>query len=158
MLLSILLGGQYLAAWHSAVSIQGESLQEVKANSGLHMQVDTCCSREKLEMKWLVESCSPVYYIKVLAQEKRLLQHSQAVSWWRGKAKQSSVYLSRGSWLLNKVTDKTLEIDSFHSTPENILGYIATEVKTSWTPWRWLSPISYKELPFISEGHIPWPW
>jgi hypothetical protein len=28
---------------------------------------------EMLEIKWLIESCSPVYYIKVLAQEKRLL-------------------------------------------------------------------------------------
>lgn len=145
MLLSILLGCQCSTVWHSAVSIQREILQEVKANSALREAGDKVAG-------WIM---LPVYYFKVLTQEKRLLKYSQAVTWWRGQTKWSSVCLSRDSWPPNKVTVKTLEINSVHSTPESIFGYVATEVKTLWTPCRWLtelSSMSYEKLALISKG------
>lgn len=105
--------------WHCVVSIQGESLQEVKASTMLPMQVKArhLLLLEKLMIKWLVGSYSLVYYIKALAK-RRPLRYSQAESPQRGWHKQSSAGLSRDSWPHNNMIVKTLEINSFLSTPE----------------------------------------
>lgn len=119
--------------WHSTVSIQGESLWEVKASSVLSMQLGSCCSGRSWWYSGWLDHTFLSMASKSWPKKKRLLQCSQAVSQWRGQNNQSSACLSRDSWSPNNMIVKTLEISSFCHTPENSFGYLATEVRRAWT-------------------------